>query len=230
MRITSLACLAIVALAAATAVAPVANATRSAISPAHASSASVTHVWPTKLRTCVDQSDDDTSNGIVSQNFERSFDTFDSRGADDFTLAKTCHIKLVMVDGQYFAGSGPASSENVTFYRNMGGAVGGVISNQVNLKGEDDGAGNFTIMLNSSVGLRPGTYWVSVQANLNFGTGGQWGWNTNSTQRGKPDVWRNKLDGFGFGCVRYTVTSACISNGQGPDFSFLLQGSGPGSH
>lgn len=224
---------AVAALAAVGALAPAANAGRTPLTPSNTGSVNHVHAAPAalaKLGTCIDQSDDDTGIGETSQNFEAAYPEFDSRGADDFTLTKTCRIKMVMAEGRYFNGSGPARSENVTFYRNYNGLPGGVISNQMNLIGEDDGSGNFTIMLSSPVGLRAGTYWVSVQANLDYDTGGQWGWNTNSQQRRNEAAWRNKGDGFGTGCVHYTALSTCLGAGQGSDFSFMLHGSGPGSH
>lgn len=230
VRTVSLAGLVVAALAAATALAPVAQAGRSPLSTSHAGGSQAAHASPAKLHMCVDQSDNDTGIGQTSQNFEAAYPEFDSRGADDFTITKTCRIKMVMVDGQYFNGPGPASSENVTFYRNYNGLPGGVISNQMNLPGEDDGSGNFTIRLSSPVGLRAGTYWVSVQANLDYDSGGQWGWNTNVQQRGSEAAWRNKGDGFGTGCVHYTALHTCVGEGQGADFSFMLHGSGPGAH
>ena len=225
IRTLSVAGLSVAALAVAGAVAPAASAGRSPVTPSASGGAQASTASPTKLSTCVDQSDNDNGVGVVSQDFEATYDVYDSRGADDFKLKKTCQIKMVMVEGQYFNGSGPATSENVTFYRDMAGVPGGVISNQMGLMGADDGAGNFTIMLSSPVGLRAGTYWMSVQVNMDFDQGGEWGWNTNTRQRGNPAVWRNKGDGFGTGCVHYTNLAQCIEAGQGPDDSFMLHGS-----
>jgi hypothetical protein len=191
----------------------------------HTGASHVATFQPTRLSTCFDQSDSDNGNGIVSQNFEAANDAFDSRGADDFKLKRTCQVKMVMISGQYFNGTGLAQSENVTFYRDMAGVPGGVISNQKNLAGEDDGLGNFTIALDSPVGLRAGKYWVSVQVNMDFGQGGEWGWNLNNKQRGNPGVWRNKDDGFATGCIHYTAVPRCIDGVDGTDFAFMLHGS-----
>ncbi len=228
-RITKVAGVSVAALAIAACFAPGASANR-APGASHAGASQTATFQPTKLGTCIDQSDNSTGNGIVSQNFESDFDAYDSRGADDFKLKQTCKIKMVMVNGQYFNGSGLATSENVTFYRDMAGVPGGVISNQQNLVGMDDGVGNFTIDLNSPVGLRAGKYWVSVQANLDFGVGGEWGWNTNDKQRGNLATWRNKNGGFATGCVHYTPIATCLGDGQGVDYSFMLHGSGAGAH
>lgn len=70
--------------------------------------------------------------------------------------------------------------------------------------------------------LRRGTYWVSVQANLDFATGGEWGWNTNNTVQKKGAKWQNPGDGFGTGCTTYKNLLTCIPAGEGGDFSFSI--------
>ena len=57
-----------------------------------------------------------------------------------------------------------------------------------------------------------------------FGSGGEWGWNTNNTVAGKPSLWKNAGGGFGTGCAVYTTTTTCIPAGEGGDFAFALQG------
>ena len=82
--------------------------------------------------------------------------------------------------------------------------------------GIDNGTGSFVIQLASAVTLREGRqYWVSVQVNMDFGVGGEWGWETRNTKNGRPAAWRNPGDGFGTGCTTYAVESVCI--GGGPD-------------
>lgn len=229
-RITAVAGVSVVALAAVASFASGASASRGP-SVATSGAAHTATFSPTTLGTCIDQSANDTGIGIVSQSFtDDGFKSYDARGADDFKLKQTCKIKMVMVSGAYFNGAGPALSENVTFYRDMAGVPGGVISNQMNLSGTDDGLGNFTIDLTSPVGLRAGKYWVSVQVNMEFASGGEWGWNTNSMQHGNPAAWRNKGDGFATGCIHYTALATCLQAGQGPDFAFMLHGSGAGAH
>lgn len=176
-------------------------------------------------RPCYQQLDNDNGVGIVSQNFERDLDIYDSRAADDFRLTTRCKVSQVVVNGSYSLGVGPARSVHVTFYRDNDGRVGRIIDTQDDVRFRDDsGVGNLTVTLQSSVDLRPGRYWVSVKANLDFGTGGQWGWNTNNEQVGVKAKWANPNDGFGTGCVRYRSTAKCLPSGQGPDFSFALLG------
>jgi hypothetical protein len=214
------------ALVAASAFAPTASAGNSHVSPVHTTGASsLVTFHPTSLTSCYKQLDNDNGVGIASQNFEAGMDSYDSRGADDFRLKAACQVKRVDVAGVYSSGVGLARSENVTFYRNNAGLPGGVISNQQSLVGVDDGVGNFKIKLTTAVGLKARTYWVSVQANLDFSAGGLWNWYTNNTKRGNAAAWRQKGDGFGSGCTKWKRLLACIQAGEGPDFAFALSGS-----
>lgn len=225
-RTMSLAAVGISALAVVIAMAPQAGAVRA---PGTSSLASATssgfHRNAGSLTTCYSQPDNDNGVGVVSQNFDKAYDAFDSRGADDFTLTRNCQVNEVDVMGSYISGSGPVTSVNVTIYRALRGLPAGISSNQLRLPAKDDGSGDLTIPLRTVVGLvRGGTYFLSVQANLALSSGGEWGWNTNNTQRGVPAVWRNKNNGFATSCIHYTQMAHCIDAGQGPDFAFVVLG------
>ena len=101
---------------------------------------------------------------------------------------------------------------------------GARFANQNDLDYRDpSGTGNFKIPLAEAVTFKPGTYWVSVKANLDFRVGGEWGWNTNNTARGSNAQWKNGRDGFDTGCREYAEILGCLGDGgQGPDFSFAL--------
>lgn len=194
-------------------------------SPTHRSQpSSLVSPPPLAGRTCVRQNDNDNGVGVISQNFERDFDSFDSRGADDFTLTHSCTVRKVQVNGAYFTGVGPAVSVHVTFYRDNDGTPGPRFANQNDLDYSDpSGVGNFHIPLASAVTFPAGTYWVAVRANIEFRVGGEWGWNTNNTVRGSKAQWKNHGDGFGTGCASFTKVETCLGDGgQGPDFSFAL--------
>jgi hypothetical protein len=169
------------------------------------------------------QNDNDSTIAISSQNFEASLDAFDDQGADDFTVPGGVRwgVKAVVVTGQY-VGSGPAASETVSFYRNSGGLPGALISSQT-VTGVDN-AGSFNMRLPSLVRLRPGTYWVSVQANMDFTPNGQWFWETRTVQSGNGAAWQNPGDGFGSGCTSWASLLACIPTAGGPDLMFALYG------
>ena len=174
--------------------------------------------------TIYSQNDNDAAIGVTSQNFETSFDAYDNSGADDFKLTKKHAVSEVDVTGVYFNcyTCGPAVSESVTFYKNAGGLPGSVVKSAT-ATGTDD-AGSFAIKI-KKVKLKPGTYWVGVVANMDFNTGGQWGWETRSVQSGSPGAWENPGDGFGTGCTSWGVQTTCLAQGAGPDYMFALLGS-----
>ena len=167
-----------------------------------------------------------------SQNYEPSNDSFDDELADDFFVpfGQTWTIQQIKVDGTYAPGSvGPATSVNVVFYVNAatlpGTPVpGGTFQNVTII----DTAGNFTINLPSGMVLTAGTYWVSVQANMNSTTAGRWGWNDNNLQMGAGAAWRNPGGGFMTGCTNWGRRLTCLPNPTGADQIFQLLGSSTG--
>jgi hypothetical protein len=172
----------------------------------------------------------DSGIGIVSQNFESTFDIYDSQAADDFKVpgGTTWVVNEVDVIGVYFNGAGLARDENVTFYKGKKHLPGAVVGSTQTVAGADNGTGSFNIMLPTKVKLKGGTgsgvqYWVSVQANMDFSVGGEWGWENQTTVVGDPAAWENPGGGFGIGCTTYTQETTCIPDGQG-DHMFVIKG------
>ena len=60
-----------------------------------------------------------------------------------------------------------------------------------------DTAGSFVVPIPSPVALSQGTYWVSVQANMDFSVGGQWGCTDRTVASGSEAAWQNPGGGFG---------------------------------
>ena len=180
---------------------------------------------PPGSATLYDQNGNDGGTGVSSQNFESSFDAYDDQGADDFVVPSghTWTVKEVDITGVYYNGYGPAASETVYFYKNKGGLPGKLAAECDGVAGSDNGSGSFTIKIPKSckVKLKAGTYWVSVQANMDFLSGGQWGWEVNSVQNGNASAWQNPGGGFGV-CPTWGTTLSCI--GYGPDYMFALKG------
>jgi hypothetical protein len=236
-RILTAAGVGVLAVAVATTLALPASASNHSIGTAakatgHSKSAPVAK--PAKTKTCYDQITsppyDDNGVGIVSQNFEASFDIYDSQGADDFTLTKKCKVTDVHVRGLYFNGAGPCRSLTVTIYKDNGNsAPGAVIYGPADQKFTTS-AGNPNVgdtqfdinKLSPAAPLGPGTYWISVYCNMDFSVGGEWGWMTNNTVNGDASMWQNPGGGFGVGCTSYTTTTSCIPSGEGGDFAFSL--------
>lgn len=177
-----------------------------------------------------DQHGTDSGIGIVSQNFESSFDAYDSQAADDFVVpaGHRWRVREVDASGVYFNGSGPATSETVTFYKDKNGHPGKVVGTDT-VTGTDS-FGSFAISLskNGSPILRGGkkgagkTYWVSVVANLDFFAGGEWGWENQTTVVHNPAQWQNPGGGFGV-CSSWDDENVCIPDGQG-DHMFTIRG------
>jgi|SRR5215469_5608853 len=181
---------------------------------------------PSNLTTLYSQNSNDSGVGLVSDMFGTSFPTYTDQGADDFVVptGSTWKVKEVDVTGVYFNGAGPATSENVYFYKNnKKNMPGKLVKSYANVAGTDNGTGSFTIKLPSAARLRAGTYWVSVQANIIFDTSGEWGWEINSTQHGNQAMWQNPGGGFAV-CPTWGTTESCL--GYGPDFMFVLKGKG----
>jgi hypothetical protein len=168
------------------------------------------------------------ADSIVSQNFSSTFSaTYDAAGADDFVVpkGKTWTVKGGDFPGVYFNGSGPASSETITFYK--GKLSPGKVMNSQTVTCTDS-AGSFSCNL-KSVKLKGGkkgtTYWVSIAANLAFSAGGEWGWTT-TVDHNQPGKWQNPGGGFGVGCTTWTNLSQCIASAGTDDFAFDISGKG----
>jgi hypothetical protein len=177
------------------------------------------------LSTLYDQTGNDSGVGIVSSNFDSgSFDSFDNQGADDFVVpaGHKWKVKEVSSIGVYFNGSGPADAVNVFLYKNKNGLPGKLVA-EYDAASFTDNFGSFDVSLGTGTTLKAGTYWVSVQANINFvGGEGEWGWETSSVQNGNPAAF---MSAGGFGCTSWDVMTSCIgSYGEGPDFMFSLTG------
>jgi hypothetical protein len=194
-----------VALVAATAFAGQATAAKS---PAAASAARTSHVtYPAKA--CYSQGTNLDGYGISSQNFEASLDAYDDQAADDFTVKKSCSISTVDVSG-FYNGAGGVTTANVFFYKNSKGKPAKkALKTFNNAKASDDGTGNLTISLGKKgEKLSKGTYWVSVQANLDYSSGGQWYWADATDGSGADAMWQNPGGGFGV-CPKWGDVITC---------------------
>jgi hypothetical protein len=157
---------------------------------------------------------DAVNDSLSSQNFEASFDAYDDMGAADCKIgrrAKTIH--QIVAPGVYYNGYGPARDENVITWLNAGGLPGAVKNSQT-VAGTDS-AGSFTIPV---VPFKvKGKVWFTVQVNMDFYSGGQWGWDASTVAHGKfGDQWQNPGGGFGI-----CPTWCPISTLDGTSISFL---------
>jgi hypothetical protein len=148
------------------------------------------------------------------------FSDNDAAAADDFAVpsGQTWHVAEVDVTGMYFNGSGPASSEVVTFYTDKSGKPGRVYRGPFTLNCTDND-GSFQCILPKPVKLPSGTWWVSVVANCDFATCGQWGWTENTTVQGNEAVWRDPAGK----CMSFKPLHRCLG-GSPADLAFDLVG------
>lgn len=216
VSIVSAAGVSVAALALAGTVAPMAGASDAKISPSH-HGVIAQHVVPMKRGNCYSNMQNDAGNAINSQDFEADFDIYDDMAADSFSVKKTCKVTGVYAPGQYYNGSGPATAETVTFYADDNGEPGAVEASQT-VTGDDSG-GSFMIPLDT-VALSPGKHWVSVVAQMDFATGGQWGWELTSNVKGSTEgQWENPNGGFGV-CPTWDDVTVCT--GSSGDFMVTL--------
>ena len=173
-----------------------------------------------------DQYDNAGAASTGSQNFEPDFDAFDDFTADDFVVpgGETWNIQEVDVLGVYFNGFGPANSFNVFIYQDSATLPGTQVYSATNLSYTSADNLNFVVPLTVPATLTEGTYWVSVQANLDFGVGGQWGWTDRTVQAFSGAAFENPGGGFacpgGNGWVR---KPDCVATAD-PDQVYRLVG------
>jgi len=178
-----------------------------------------------------DQYDNAGANSTSSQNFEPAFDAFDDFTADDFVVpgGETWNIEEVDVLGTYFNGLGPANSFNVFIYQDSATFPGTLVYSATDLAYTTADNLNFVIPLTVPASLTEATYWVSVQCNMDFGVGGQWGWTDRTVQAFSGAAFENPGGGFacpgGNGWVRKTD---CVATPD-PDQVYRLVGTTGGA-
>lgn len=171
------------------------------------------------------QLDNPGANSSSSQNFETANDGFDNELADDFVVpAGGWAIDTVSVVGAYFNGTGPAATYHVAFYANSGTLPGAAVGACDYPAVVPVGAPSPNLSLVPACTLAPGTYWVSVVANMDFTPNGQWGWTERTVASNSPSAWRNPGGGFGTPCTAWGARAATCAVGTQPDVLFSLSG------
>ncbi|MBL7701932.1 MAG: proprotein convertase P-domain-containing protein, partial [Ferruginibacter sp.] len=143
-------------------------------------------------------------NGSPSQVFEPANTAFNSQSADDFVVpaGSTWNITQMSFVG---IGAGAPTSVNVFVYNNSGSNLPGTqVAAYNNLTSYTQAGGNYTVTLPSALSLSSGTYWVSMQVNMAFATGGQWFWgNYGAPTVGNQYAWQNPGGGFATPCTSW---------------------------
>jgi len=170
-----------------------------------------------------DQTSDPSGNGAPDQDFEASYDAYDSEGADDFdvTWADGWNVQQVQTVGT--TGVAGTSTVKVTFYADGGGSIGAQLCAYTGIVPTDTG-GSLVIDLPTDCFVGMGMAWVAIQVTQDFGTAGQHFWLNRSTQSFAGALWQNPLDGFATGCTTWTPMTTCGVGGGFPDFLFQIWG------
>jgi hypothetical protein len=175
---------------------------------------------------------------ITSQDFETSLDEGDSEAADDFTIQAGLDwtIDTIDVDGEYFSRDGVPpvpTGFNVRFYANdpatnlPGAPASGAQRLNEAYTSLGESPGDVQVTLSPPVALAAGTWWVSVQARLDYGSATethQWFWHHRATQDGQGAAWRNPGDLWHMSCLAFARRGTCQGSTQSPDEVFRLHG------
>jgi hypothetical protein len=155
---------------------------------------------------------------------DASDDTLDAQGADDFVVpaGAVWSITSVFAPGSNGATHAPpflVPGVNVFIYEDGGDQPGASITSYVDVP-PTTAPDDLTIPLSPAVTLQPGTYWISVQADVSsLGPGNGWLWAFRQDPTGATGVWRNPGGGFGGGSEDWTPLQ-----GTAGDFEFDLRG------
>jgi hypothetical protein len=101
-----------------------------------------------------------------------------------------------------------------------GGGPGSQVCETVGVVIDDD-SGDLAIDLVTSCTIPPGTYWLAVQANLDYGADhDQWFWDSSESASGATARWRNPDAGFPTLCTDWETLPDCYGSGER---SFLFE-------
>lgn len=188
---------------------------------------------PDALQVLFDQTYSMGNDGMTSQEFEPDLSRYTAQAADDFSVpaGEQWNVTRVDVAGAYL-GSGTAETVNVYFYASTLVApiqpATPIYTQTHSIPSGGLPTGNFQVMLNSPLFLGSGHYWVSVQAQQDYRTSGQWFWRTHDSSLFTAEVarWRNPGDGFQRNnCVSWHERWRCQGNSGAPvNHAFRLVG------
>ncbi len=177
------------------------------------------------------QLDNVSGNGVPDQNFEASFDAYDSEAADDFVVPPGTVWLVEQVRTVGTTGTPGGSTVQVNFHTNTGALPGAIVPGcSYTGIAPTDTLGSFTINLPTACTLAAGTYWVAIQTTQNFASFGQHFWSNRTTQSNSQSVWRNPGNGFATSCLDWTAQTTCgVGGGASPDLLFEILGAIGGS-
>ncbi len=179
-----------------------------------------------------DQTDNAGGNGAPDQDFEAGFDTYDSRGADDFEVPSNYFWDISQVQTVGTTGTPGSATVSVWFFADASGSPGTQVCSYTGLTPVDN-AGSLTIDLPTPCRTE-GRTWVAIQVQQDWGAVGQHFWSNRTVQSFSPSQWENPGNGFGTGCTTWgaqagtldgnPATGCGVGGGVNPDFLYTLIG------
>jgi hypothetical protein len=171
-----------------------------------------------------DQYNNNGLNATLSATFT-DFPTFGADLADDFVVpgGQTWNVESIDADGVYFNGFGPATDWNVYIYADSGGFPGAQVYSTTHIPISQNGT-TFTANLSPAACLTEGTYWIEIQANMTFGTQGEWGWTDRTVQSNNGAAWQNPGGGFGICMTWGRRGDTCLIDPGVPDQVYRING------
>ena len=112
---------------------------------------------------------------------------------------------------------------NVFIYANSGVLPGAQVYSTLNQPVTQVGT-TFTVNLTPAAVLPAGTYWIEIQANMTFGTQGEWGWTDRTVLSNSPAAWQNPGGGFAVCPTWGPKLALCIPTASGPDQVYRING------
>lgn len=166
-----------------------------------------------------------------SQQYEPSMQPYTSYLADDFVVpaGQTWYLDEVDVAGRIDGGMGPVASFNVMVYTSGGTVPGSPVYTAANAPYTLQAQGEYHISLLTPAMLATGTYWLMVQANIDYSTAGQFMWYNRAAQSYNQAAWYNPGDGWGTTCTEAWGTRwQCTGDFPEPDQVYRLLGTSLG--
>lgn len=167
-----------------------------------------------QLMTLYSQLEQAHVDGLPDQDFEPTFNAFDSTAADDFVVPPPGWL-LYRIRTVGSTGVSGGATVDVTIRTNVIGGgnphlPGAAVCTYNDVVPSDDFAGSLTIDLPSPCELGAGIYWLQLQVAQNSATHGNHEWRTSTTQRNSEAVWQNPGAGFGTNCeIGWWPMSGC---------------------
>ncbi|MCK5776787.1 MAG: hypothetical protein KAH25_11450 [Bacteroidales bacterium] len=172
-----------------------------------------------------------SGNAIASQEFP-DFGNSRVQSADDFMVPAGAEWDIVAVEtiGMYYNGPGPAPTFIIEIYSDTPGLPNTLLFSQSDLPYTE--VGNlFSIDLSTPIHLNTGHYWVSVMAKMEYGNGGQWGWQQHEVPQINHEFANQDPDQLFVGAwpATWGPGSITMGNSASYDFCFSLIGDNPPS-